>query len=421
MNCLFRCFGNVLCLALAAAALPSALTAQTAPTGDADSSILQLHLGRGYEALKEEKYDIAETEFRAALAIDSKLDMRARFPLAVALYQQHKNGESREQLETLRKSVGEQTGISYYLGRIDLDERNYPAAITNLAKASAQPPFPDTAFFLGLAYSKQGEDKDAEKWLRQATELDPGDSRAEYQLATLYRKQGRDAEANAAFQRAKDIKANSEQRSQWKFECNKDLDRSAAGQSSACERLNNPNDAELLTTLGVLYGQHGQLEKAIPPLKRAAELSPQSPQMQYNLAFTYYRLNQFDEARLALESAVHRWPDLFPVNALYGASLLELGQTESAYESLHHAHQLNPKDASVTNLLYRASLATADQRESSGSSQDAIRILGAAAELLPSESEPHRRLAGVYRKIGDLGLAREEQAKADKLSRPTSQ
>ncbi|MGB9447334.1 MAG: tetratricopeptide repeat protein, partial [Candidatus Acidiferrum sp.] len=213
---------------------------------------LQVHLGQGYEALKQEQYEAAEKEFRAVLAIDPSLAMRARFPLAVALFEQHKFPDSRQEFETVRQTTGEQPGISYYLGRIDLEERQYKNAIENLNKASAHPPFPDTAFFLGIAYLKDGSDSDAETWLKKAVSLNPDDSRAEYELATLYRKLGRQEEANQAFQQAKEIKARSDKQSQLKYQCSQALDRDPIESAAAtCDQLYDPNDAEKLTALGV--------------------------------------------------------------------------------------------------------------------------------------------------------------------------
>ena len=43
----------------------------------------------------------------------------------------------------------------------------------NLTKAIAKPPFPDTAYYLGLACFKQGDLAAAEKWLRQAAQVEP--------------------------------------------------------------------------------------------------------------------------------------------------------------------------------------------------------------------------------------------------------
>ena len=237
-------------------------TANSEKTSTGDS--LEIHLGNGYEALKQEQYEVAEKEFLAALAIDPELVMRARFPLAVALFEQHKFTESRHEFETVRQAAGEHPGVLYYLGRLDLEEHSYKSAIENLKKAISHPPFPDTAFYLGLAYLKQGSNPDAETWLKKAIELNPDNSRAEYQLAILYRKEGRQEEANQAFRQANEKIARSDKQSQLKWECARELDRDLSEKvTSICDQLYDPNDAEKLTALGILYGQHGGLEKAL--------------------------------------------------------------------------------------------------------------------------------------------------------------
>ena len=392
-------------------------TLDSQSTSAADS--LEAHLGNGYEALRQERYEVAEKEFRAALAIDPELVMRARFPLAVALFEQHKSAESRREFETVRRAAGEQPGISYYLGRLDLEEHKYKDAVANLGKASAHPPFPDTAFYLGLAYLKRGSNPDAEKWLKKAIELNADDSRAEYELATLYRKEGRQEEAEKAFLQAKETKARSDKQSQLKFACGQELDRGPSEKAiSLCDQLYDPNDAEKLMALGILYGQHGELERALKPLQRAAELTPQSPQMQYNLAFTFFQLKRFEDARGPLEGAVKRWPDLFSLNTLYGAVLWNLGEVLPAYQALRHAYQLNSQDASTTTLLYQSTLELATRAEKTGADSEALRYLQEAVALAPTAPEPHQRMSVVYKRTGRLEQANEEERKAEELAKP---
>lgn len=380
---------------------------------------LQTHLGNGYEALKQEQYESAEKEFRAALAIDPTLAMRARFPLAVALFEQHKYPDSRHEFQTVLHVTGDQPGVFYYLGRIDLDERNYKGAIDNLAKASVHPPFPDTAFFLGLAYVKDDDDSDAEKWLKKAIALNPDDSRAQYQLATLYRKEGRQDEANQVFQQAKEAKARSDKQSQLKYECGQALEHDPVEKASAvCDQLYDPNDVDKLTSLGVLYGQHGYFQQALKPLQRAAELAPQSPQMQYNLAFTYFQMKRYADARRPLEGAVQHWPDLFPLNALYGTVLWDLGEALPAYQVLHHAHELNAQDPSTTALLYQAAVELADRAEAKGAHTEALRYLKEAAALVPKSPEPHQLMAAIYKRTGHPDQEQAEQKIADQLNHP---
>jgi tetratricopeptide (TPR) repeat protein len=384
----------------------------------ATSESVEVHLGKGYEALKQDRYDDAAEQFRTALKVDPTLVMRARFPLAIALFQLHSFTEARHELETVRREVGERPSICYYFGRLDLEEQNYKSAVANLNKAIAKPPFPDTAYFLGFAYLKEGSDQDAEKWLKEAAKRNPEDSRAEYQLALLYKKEGREEEAKQAFSRTKEQRVQSNKLSQLKWDCAHELDRGVSEQAiTVCEQLDNPDDAEMLATLGILYGQHGELERALKPLLRAAELSPQSPQMQYNLAFTYYQLGRFADARAPLAGALERWPDLFSLNALYGAVLWQLGEVQPAYQSLKRAHQLNADDSSTADLLYAATLELAKKSEAGGSDAAALGYLKEAASLKPAAPEPHQQMLAIYTRTGRADLARAEQQKLDRLAK----
>jgi Flp pilus assembly protein TadD len=396
-------------------------TQQTENSTKAPDGELEVHLGKGYEALKQERYSDAVTEFRLALKIDPTLVMRARFPLAVALFEEHQGAEARRELETVRRSAGEQPSVCYYFGRLDLDEQNYKSAIANLTKAVANPPFPDTAFYLGFAHLKDGKDQDAEKWLKEATDRNPDDSRAEYQLAVLYRKEGREDEARQAFARTKEQKERSDKLSQLKWDCAHGLDRGVSEQAiRVCEELYNPQDAEMLTTLGILYGQHGELERALKPLVRAAELAPKSPQMQYNLAFTYYQLGRFADARSVLASAAEQWPDLFSVNALFGAVLWRLHEAEPAYRALKRAHQLNGQDSTTTDMLFAATLDLARNSEESGADAEALNYLEEAAALKPDEPQPHLRMITIYTRIGRADRAKAEQQKLNRLTPPSN-
>ena len=158
-------------------------------------------------------------------------------------------------------------------------------------------------------------------------------------------------------------------------------------------------------------------ERDYEPLERAVELTPQSPQTLYNLAFTYYQLKRFADARGPLQTAVERWPDLFPLNALYGAILFNLGEMSAAYHVLHHSHQLNPQDAGATALLYQSTLELAERSEQNSGNADALRYLQEAASLAPTDPEPHRRMAAIYRRIGQIPKAEQEEQRAAELSK----
>jgi tetratricopeptide (TPR) repeat protein len=336
----------------------------------------------------------------------------------VALFELHKSDEARQELEAVRRQVGDHPNVLYYLGRLDLDDRNFESAIRNLSKAAARPPFPDTAYYLGLAYFKHGDLAAAEKWLKEAARRNPRDPLALYQLGFVYRKEGRAEEANKTLAASEESRRRGDSESQLKTECGKKLDEGPREEARrVCERLYAPDDAEKLTALGTIYGLHGDLEAALKPFRRAAELAPQSPQMQYNLALTYYQLNQFEQARIPLAKASERWPDLFQVNALYGAVLLKLGEDVPAYLALQHARQLNPQDSGTVDLLYTITLALARKAQSVHQYPNSLHYLEEAIKLHPEEPEPHRIMAEIYTLTDHPAEATAERQVADNLSK----
>jgi tetratricopeptide (TPR) repeat protein len=205
--------------------------------------------------------------------------------------------------------------------------------------------------------------------------------------------------------------------SRIKTECGEKLEKGPRDEArTVCDQLYDDNNAEKLTALGTLYGRHGDLEAALKPLKRAAELAPQSPQMQFNLALTYFQLNRFEEARKPLEPAIKRWPDLFQINMLYGAVLMKVGEFQPAYETLRHAHDLNPQDAETAEMLYATTLDLARKTQDAHQYPDALRYLQEASSMRPDDPTPHRRMAEIYTLTGHPDDAKAQQEMADKLA-----
>ncbi|MGH9455093.1 MAG: tetratricopeptide repeat protein, partial [Terriglobia bacterium] len=187
-----------------------------------------------------------------------------------------------------------------------------------------------------------------------------------------------------------------------------------------CDKLFDPDDVERLTILGTVYGEHGDYADALRPLRRAAALSPNAPQMQYNLALDCFRLARYEEARTALSGVAKQWPDLFELNALLGVVLYRLGENPAAYRVLNRAHQLNPQDAQTRGFLYEVSVVLA--RNSHEKRQDAVslRYLKTAAEVRPDDPDPHRLMAEIYDAMGQQGQASQERQEAERLTTPNT-
>jgi len=385
--------------------------AESAATADTPEA----HLGAGYDDLKNSRYEAATREFRAALALDPKLVMPARFPLAVSLFEMRQAEDARHEFEAVRREAGDSPSVEYYLGRIDLAEGKLDAAIAELSKAATQPPFPDTASYLGSAYLKRHDLVSAEKWLRKAAELDPHDAAVQFTLGQLYKEAGRKDEAQQAFSRSEELRQREATVDRLRVDCTQKLAQASLDDARlVCDQLFDPDDVEKLTILGTLYGNHGDTEAALKPLRRAAELSPNSPQMQYNLAMCYFQLGRYREAREPLAKAVEQWPDLFPLSALLGAVLYHLGEELPAYGAFHHAHELNPQDAAAASALYGLALSLAEKSLAGKHYSDSLHYLKEAATLRPQEAEPHRRLAAIYDATGRLAEAEAERRQVER-------
>lgn len=405
-----------LCLLIALAGESQAQSAQAPESSSTKGA--EAHLGKGYDALKEDRYEVAASEFREALAIDPKLTLRARFPLGVALFEMHQRDEARQEFETVRRETGDHPNILYYLGRIDVEEGKFSSAIANFSKAMSKPPFADTPYYLGFAYFKQGDLDSAEKWLKQAVETNPQDARMQYQLGLVYRKQGREEEAKKTIALSEELRRTDNEQSNLRLECAQKLQNAPRDEAHAvCDKLYDPENSDKLTALGTIYAQHGDLDAALKPLQRAAELEPQSPQTQYNLALAYFQLNRFSDARAALSDVVVRWPDIFQLNALYGAILSKLGEDEAAYKTLQHAHQLNAQDPAVGDALFIATIMVARKHQAAKDYPEALRYYQEAAQQKPQEPEPHRGMAEIYTVTGKSALAASEKQTAEKLAR----
>jgi tetratricopeptide (TPR) repeat protein len=234
----------------------------------------------------------------------------------------------------------------------------------------------------------------------------------------VYRKEGREEESRKALALSEEIRQREGDETRLRTECAQRLDQGPREEARAfCQKLFDPANVEKLTSLGAIYGQHGDLEAALIPLKRAAELEPQTPQVQYNLAWTYYRMGRFQDARAPLAGVVERWPDLFPINSLYGAVLLNLGEVLPAYEALSRAHRLNGQDRATSEMLYRASLELAKRSEAARNYPEAIRYLEGAVQLRPDDAGPHLGLAEIYKEMGRASEAAAEQERADRLTK----
>ncbi len=361
----------------------------------------EAHLGRGYEALKDERYREATDEFQAALALNPSLTP-ARYQLAVCRFALGDFRRAREEFERLDQETGGSPNIAYYLARLDLSEGNPEAAIKRLVRLVKDPPFADTPYYLGKAYLERQQLDQAEKWLLAAAQANPRDYRVADHLARVYQREGRKADAEKQFEISSRLRQYYDQSAQEAVACSRMLETQPLDVARpACQRLFDLRDPDRLTTLGLLYGQHGFYAEAVPPLEMASRLDPDSFEIQHDLGLTYFRLRRYAEACAALAKAVVLRPEFFGSNALLGAALYALGRDDAAYTALSHAHALNPQDRDTAELLFKESMILADREENHKNYSSALTYLQSAVQLRPEDQEIRKRLSALSRRMGE--------------------
>jgi len=250
--------------------------------GQAPPAAEEAHLSHGSQLLQQQLYEEAAKEFEEAVAQDPK-DPRAHMQLGVALMSLGRDDEARKQFEQVHVQGAASRYVTYYLGRLDLLANDYPSAIGKLSSIAENPPFPDTVFFLGVAYTSNGNTAAGLKWLEQAAKRMPRDYRVHYRLARAYSSAGREKDASreyALYSQLRDAHKNTETAAR---DCTAALRSGPPATAFAvCHRMYDPNDPDKLTLLGQLFGDAGDYADALQPLQRAVQLDPGSFEAWHN-------------------------------------------------------------------------------------------------------------------------------------------
>jgi tetratricopeptide (TPR) repeat protein len=382
-------------------ALVLALFADLALCGQpTTSAVATAHTGKGYELVQSDRYAEAAAEFRAALELDPNA-VKARYQLAVCLFALGEWDQSRKEFDRLATATKGNPGVVYYLARLDLLAGDFEAVIRRLESIIANPPFPDAALYLGSAYSAKGDVTAATKWLRKGAEDDPRDFRVHYRLARVLQQAGQREESEREYALSTELRQSYNQGARQSLACSQALHfRPPAEAQAICQEIFDPSDPDKLTTLGMLYGENGKYEAAVEPLKRAAQLDPDSFEVYHNLGLTYFRLKRFAEARAPLEKAVGLRPNFFGSNALLGATLYALKDDEAAFPVLDFAHRLKPEDDDTAELLFRECLIFGNKKVTDTDYAAGLPFLERAASLRPGNAELERQIATIKRALG---------------------
>jgi len=313
------------------------------------------HLGTGLKLFDLERYAEAAKEFELALKADPSLQ-DARYHLAVACFNEHRYNEARPQFEHLLAAGYRPDWETYYLGRIDLVEGDVDSAIHRLASLRRPEPVQDELYYLGSAFLKKGEPEKAIASLRRQIQFNPRDFRAHHLMARAYLQTGQRQAAEGEFEESEHLHQYYLEGKQELAACRMELQAGHTEQAwAACGSALRSDDVDKLVGVGMLFGEFGSYEHALLAFRRALELDSESPEVNYNLAFTYFQKKNYAQARQFAQAAVGQRPDFFEALALEGAVLYLLHEDAAATQALNHAHQLRPNDGAVNKLLAQLS------------------------------------------------------------------
>jgi arylsulfatase A-like enzyme len=162
--------------------------------------------------------------------------------------------------------------------------------------------------------------------------------------------------------------------------------------------------------LGDWLMQDHQYEKAVPVLRRALELEPDSEETRFLLAKSLMGVKDYEGAIPELERLVAKTPNLVtPANDMLEMAYARTNRLPEAIQECKTVLQYDPKDYESYMMLGYALPLTGDP-------QGAVAALKKAASIRPKEALPHVWLAGVYDQLGQKANADRERAEAKRLA-----
>ena len=358
----------LLCVALFLAARPG--FPQSAPSRQQQ---LESHARQAQEYLKENKLDLAASEFGAILALDPQ-NVDARGNLGVLLFFQGKYAEA---IPQLRAALEPHPGLWKIQALLGIAEKR----TGDLKRARGD---------LEKAFPKVQEEK-----IRIETGME---------LIDLYSQAGDLDKAAATIGILRDLEPTNEAILYSAYRVYSEL----TDESILSMMVVAPKSAHMHELMARELAKHGHTAEAIENFRVAINIDPRLPSLHYELA---EMLNDSAEGREEAESEYKKALDLNPFDE---ASVCRLGdiaaqknELKEALDLYTRAVQLRPEDGQA-NLGLAKVLMSMDQMEK------AQQLMEHAVQLDPTSAVAHFRLSALYRRIGRTSDAQLELAQYEK-------
>jgi tetratricopeptide (TPR) repeat protein len=205
--------------------------------------------------------------------------------------------------------------------------------------------------------------EEAEAVIQRALQAFPDSRRVRFELADLYRNEGKMKAAAEAFETASRMKAPPDMdpeldRLQRSFIYMRlggiytDLVLFDAAEKSYQNAINvTPNSIEARLLLGNVYIQDNKTDEAMAEFTRAVSTNPQSAPAQFSLADLFLRVGRFPEAVAAAAKALEIDPNHRRAHYVRAMALVRLDQQDEAQKDLQEYRKLETAAEAETNGL----------------------------------------------------------------------
>jgi tetratricopeptide (TPR) repeat protein len=351
------------------------------------------YLGSGNQLMQAERYAEAADEFQKALRDDRTLT-QARDQLAICYFELRDYAHARPLLAQMLLAKSSAGIAAYYLGRIDLIDRDFDSAIRRLGSIPHENPVRDELYYMGSAYFKQEKYAESIRTLQQAAVENPRDSRVHQLLARAYQKSGQASEAEREFAETRRLHDYYLEGSTAIARCRSLLaQNNPEGAWAMCRPLTDTDDVDKIVAIGMLFGEAKEYRPALEAWQKASALDPDSSEIQYNFALTCFHLKDMLRAREHAAEAVRQRPDFVEGNILYGTILYMGAEDSEALRVLTRAHDLKPDDGAVRRLLAEELSISADQHMRNQEWPQVVALLEKAVALQPDSPQISQKLA----------------------------